>query len=93
MDPKLCLIVIYIRYWSVIDSLQQNVELTLEFDSKGVSTLMGPSGPYFELIYHDDMVYDGWISSRFIFLDKSVLVITQGCIWENEQSFQIGLID
>ena len=48
---------------------------------------MGPSGPYFELIYHDDMVYDGWISSRFIFLDKSVLVITQGCIWENEQSF------
>ena len=28
---------------------------------------MGPSGPYFELIYNDDMVYDGWISSRFIF--------------------------
>ena len=53
-----------------------NIESTLEFDYKGGSTLIGPSGPHFELIYHDGMVYDGWIGSWFILVHKDVLVIT-----------------
>ena len=36
---------------------------------------MGPNGPRSELIYHDDMVYVGWISSKFIIVHKGVLVI------------------
>ncbi|RVW94929.1 hypothetical protein CK203_034503 [Vitis vinifera] len=34
---------------------------------------MGHNGPYFELIYHDDMVYESWINSRFTFVHKDVL--------------------
>ena len=37
---------------------------------------MGPSGPRFELVYHDDTVYEGWIDSKLIFMRKSILVIT-----------------
>ena len=37
---------------------------------------MGPNGPYFELIYYDDMIYKGWIGSKFILMHKRVLVIT-----------------
>ena len=57
---------------------QWSIESTLELDSKGANTLMGPSGPRFKLIYHDDTVYEGLIDSRFILMHKGVLVITQG---------------
>ena len=30
------------------------------------NTLIGPNGPHYELIYHDDMVCKGWIKSRAI---------------------------
>ena len=46
---------------------------------------MGPNGPHSELIYHDDMVYEGWIGSRFTLVYKGVLVITQDCIEDSEQ--------
>ena len=36
---------------------------------------MGPNGLCFELIYHDDIVYEGWIGSKFILVHKSVLAI------------------
>ena len=90
---KFCLIVIYIGYWSVIDSLQQNVESTLELDYERISTLMDPNGLHFELIYHDDMVYDGQIGSRFTLVHKGILVIIQGCIGDSEQIIWIELID
>ena len=52
MDPSTwCLIVIYIGYWSLVDSLEWYVESTLELDYEGASILIGPSGPYYELIY------------------------------------------
>ena len=37
---------------------------------------MGLSGPYTEFKYHDDMVYEDWIGSRFTHVHKGVLVIT-----------------
>lgn len=52
-------LVIYIRYWNSIDFLQWNVKSTSELDSEEVSTFMGPSGPYSELIYHDKTFYEG----------------------------------
>ena len=64
-----------------------NVELTSKLDSKGANTPMGPSGPYSELICHDDMVYEGWIDTKFIFVHKDILVIMQDCIGDNEQGF------
>ena len=54
---------------------------------------MGPSGPCFKLIYFVGMDYDGRISSRFTFVHKGILVITQGCIGVSEQDLWIGLID
>ena len=57
--PEFCLIVIYIGYWSIVDSLQQNVELILELDFEEDSTPMSSSGLRSKLIYHDDMVYEG----------------------------------
>ena len=36
---------------------------------------MGPSDPCFELIYHNDMVYEGWIDFGFTLVHKGVLVI------------------
>ena len=54
---------------------------------------MSHSGPHFELIYNDDMIYEGWISFRFNLVHKSVLVIMQGCTWDSEQGMWIGLID
>ena len=63
MDPNTwCLVVIYIGYWSVIDSLWWDVESIIEFDSKGVSTFMSPNGPCFELIFFFDTTYEGWMS-------------------------------
>ena len=52
-----------------------NVESTSKLDYKGASTPMGPSGPYFELICYDDMVYEGWIDTKFIFVHKDILII------------------
>ena len=77
--PEFRLVVIYIRYWSVVDSLQWNVESNLELDFEGVSTSMSFSGLDSKLIYYDDTIYESWIGSRFTLLHKGVLVITQGC--------------
>ena len=73
---ELRLIVIYIRYQSATDSFQWNVESTLELDFEGASTPMGLSGPRFELIYYDDIVYEGSIGSQFIIVYKGILIIT-----------------
>ena len=54
---------------------------------------MGPSGPRFELIFLVGMGYEGRIGSKFTFVHKGVLVITQGCIGNSEQVLQIWLID
>ena len=81
-----CLIVIYIGYWSSIDSLQWDVESTLELDYEGASIPISPNGPCYKLIYLVGTNYEGWIGFRFTFVRKGVLVIMQGCLW-------IGLID
>ena len=54
---------------------------------------MGPNRLYFELIYHDDTIYEGWIGSRFILMCKGILVITQGCARDSEQGLWFRLID
>ena len=90
---ELYLIVIYIGYWTAVDSLQWNVESTSKVDFKGASTPMGPNGLCTNLIYHDDMVYEGQIDSKFILVHNGILVIMQGCIGDNEQGLLIGLID
>ena len=53
----LSLIVIYIGYWSVVDSLQWDIESILEFDYKGANTPIGHSGPHSELIGQKIMVF------------------------------------
>ena len=55
--------------------------------------MWGCSGPHYDLIYHDDTIYEGWIDSRFILEHKGVLVIMQGCTNDNEQVLWIELID
>ena len=65
----------------------------LELDYEGASIPIGPSDPHSELIYLVDMGYEGRISSRFTFVHKSILVITQSCIGVSEQDLWIGLID
>ena len=62
-------------------------------DFEGGNNPMGPSGPHSKPIYHDDMVYEGWIGSRFILMHKGVLVIMQGCTRNNKQGLRFGLID
>ena len=57
-----CLVVVYIGYWSAIDSLWWDVESISEFDYERASTATGPNGPYFELIFLDGTVYEGWMS-------------------------------
>ena len=54
-------------------------------DYKETSTSMVPNGPCYELIYHDDIVYKGWIGSKFTLVHKGVLVIMQGYIRDSEQ--------
>ena len=51
-------------------------------DFEGSNTPMGPNDPYSELIYHNDMIYEDWIGSKFIFVYKGVLAIktTQGIV-------------
>ena len=75
---ELRLIVIYIRYQSATDSFQWNVESTSELDSKKASPLIGSIGPCFDLIYHDDTIYESWIGSWFTRMYKGILVIMQG---------------
>ena len=90
---ELRLVVIYIGHQSAIDFLQWNVESTSELNFEGANTPMSPSGPHSKLIYHDDTVYEGQISFRFILMHKDVLVIMQGCTRDNEQVPWIGLIN
>ena len=72
------LVVIYIGYYSVIDSLQWDVGSPLKLDFEEANTLMGPNGHRFGLIYHDDTGYEGWIDSRFTLVHKGILVMMQG---------------
>ena len=58
---KLYLIAIYIVRRSVVDSVQWNVESTLELDFKEVSTPMSPNSLYSNLIYYDNKIYESWI--------------------------------
>ena len=53
---------------------------------------MSPSDPPSKLIYHDDTIYEGWIDFRFIFVDKSVLVILHNYTRDNKGLY-FGLID
>ena len=46
---------------------------------------MGPNSSHSELIYHDDMVYNGWIGSQFIFMHNGILVNMQGSTGDNKQ--------
>ena len=48
---------------------------------------MGPNRPCFELIYHDDISYEGYIGSMFTLVHKGVLLTTQGYIRDNKQGF------
>ena len=48
---------------------------------------MGPGGLCFELIYHNDTVYKGWICFGFTLMHKGVLVITKGCTGDSEHDF------
>ena len=88
-----CLVVIYIGYWSSVNSLQWDIESTLELDSKESNIPKSLNGPRSELIYLVGMGYEDWIGSRFTFMHKGILVITQSWIGVCEQSLQIGLID
>ena len=54
---------------------------------------MGPSSLRFKLIYHGDIVYEGWIDFKFTLIHKDVLVITYGNTKDSKQDLQIGLID
>ena len=74
--PELHLIVIYMGYQIVVDFFQWNVESTSKLDFERANTPMGHSGPQLELIYYDDIVYEGSIGSQFIIVYKGILVIT-----------------
>ena len=54
-------------------------------DYEGSNTPMGPIGPRSKLIYLVGMSYEGQIGSRFTFVHKGVLVITQSCTRVSEQ--------
>ena len=56
-------------------------------DSEGASTSIGTFSAHFEFIYLVGIGYEGRISSRFTFMHKSVLGITQGCTRVSEQGF------
>ena len=88
-----CLIIIYIGYWSVVNSLQWDVESILEFDYEGASTPMGSSSPQSKLLFLDGTVYEGWMGFQFTFVHKDILVIMLGCTGISEWHIQIELID
>ena len=50
---------------------------------------MGPNGHRSKLIYLVGMDYEGQIDSKFTFVHKGVLIITQGCIKVSEQGLWI----
>ena len=54
-----CLIIIYIGYWSLVDSLWWDVESSLELDFEGANIPMGLSSPHFEPIYLVGTSYEG----------------------------------
>ena len=54
---------------------------------------MGPSGSHFELIYHDDMTYEDWIDSRFIFMHKGVLVINYAMLHKGSMVNKFSKLD
>ena len=56
-------------------------------------TPMGPSVPYYELIYLVVINYEWRIGFKFNFVHNDILVIMQGCTRVNEQGLWIGLID
>ena len=60
-----CLTVIYIGYQSLVDSLQWDVESTLELDYEGANIPIGPNGPRSKLIYLVGMGYEGQTGFRF----------------------------
>ena len=62
-------------------------------DYEGVSIPVSPNGPRYELICLAGMSNEGWIDSRFTFVDKGILVIMQGYIGVSEQGLWIRLID
>ena len=90
-EPRL--VVIYIGYWSVVDSLQWNVKSTSISNFEGANTHLAPSGLCSKLIYHNDMIYEGQISFQSTLVHKGVLVIAQYCTEDSEQVLWIGLID
>ena len=59
-----------------IDSLQCDVESTLELDYEGTNIPIGLSGPYFELVYLVGMGYEGQTDFKFTFVHKNILIIT-----------------
>ena len=59
-------IVIYVRYWSIIDFFQWNFESTLELDYRRTNIVMGLSDPHSEFIYHDCTSYKSQICSRSV---------------------------
>ena len=67
-----CLIVIYIGYWSSVDSLQWDVESTLELDYEGANIPISPNGPCSKLIYLVGMGYEGQIGFRFNSVHKGI---------------------
>ena len=85
-EPELHLIVIYIGYWGIVDSLQWDIESTLELEYEGVGIPMSPNSPCFDLICHVVMVYEGLFDSRFTLIHKGILVMEQFCIGDSEQS-------
>ena len=58
-------LVIYIRYWNAIDSLQWNIKSTSELDFEGASTPISPNGSCSKFIYHVGTVHEDQIGSRF----------------------------
>ena len=54
-------------------------------DPKGARTLMDFNGPHSKLIYLINTNYEGQIDSKFTFVNKGVLEITQGYTKVSEQ--------
>ena len=56
--PEFCFVIINIGYQSTVDSLQQDVESTLELDLRELVLSYGSQWSLLELIYLDDIVYE-----------------------------------
>ena len=94
MDPSTqCLVVIYIGYWSLVDSLQWDIKSTLELEYEGTNIPTSHSGPHSMLIYLVDTDYEVWIGFRFTLAHKDILVNMQGCLGDSKQDLQIEIID